>query len=49
MSCGVGHRRGLDSEFLWQLQLHFDPYPGNFHMLQVGPKKQKKKKKKKKD
>ena len=24
-ACGVG----------WQLQLQFDPYPGDFHMLQV--------------
>ena len=21
----------------WQLQLQFNPYPGNFHMLQVQP------------
>ena len=34
---------------LWhrsQLRLRFDPWPGNFHMLQVQPKKEKKKKKK---
>ena len=28
-----------------QLQLPFDPLPGNFHMLQVWPKKEKEKKK----
>ena len=27
----------------WQLQLQFDPQPGNVHMLQCGPKKEKKK------
>ena len=28
----------------WQLQLGFDPKPGNFHMLRVWPLKKKKKK-----
>ena len=30
------------------LWLRFDPWPGNFHMLKVWPKKKKKKKKQKK-
>ena len=30
----------------WQLQLLFDPWPGNFHMLQLQPPPTKKKKKK---
>ena len=29
--CGIG----------WQLQLQFNPWPGNFHMLQVQPSKSK--------
>ena len=37
-SCGVGQ----------QLQLGFDPQPGNLHVLRVGPKKNQKDKKKKK-
>ena len=32
----------------WQLQLWFNPYPGNFHMPHMWPLKKKKKKKKKK-
>ena len=32
----------------WLLWCRFDPWPGDFYMLQVQPKKKKKKKKKKK-
>ena len=43
MSCGVGHRRGLDLALLWlwcrpvgrQLQLLFHPWPGNLLNLRV--------------
>ena len=47
MSCGGGYRCGLNPDLLRLgagLQLQFDPYPGNFHMLQVWPSKAKKKK-----
>ena len=40
VSSGVGRRCGLDPELLWlwsRLQLRFDPWPGHFHMLPVGP------------
>ena len=54
MSCGVGRRRSSDPLLLWlamgggqQLQLRFDPQPGNSHMLQVAPPLLKKKGKKK--
>ena len=43
MSCGVGLRCSSAPVWLWrrqQLQLQFDPYPGNFHMPQVQPYKQ---------
>ena len=41
-SSGGGHRCGSDLVLLWlwqrlQLQLQFDPYPGNFHMPQGQP------------
>ena len=46
------HRHGLDLVLLWfgvgrQLQLRFEPYPGNLHMLQMWPSRDKKTKKKK--
>ena len=43
VSCGIGCRRGSDLTFLcdhsigWGLELRFDPYPGNIHVLQVQP------------
>ena len=42
MSCGVAHRQGLDSPLLWLWYRPadaspVDPWPGNFHMLQVQP------------
>ena len=40
-SCGIDNSCGLDLVLLWlwhrQLQLQFNPKPGNFHMPQVRP------------
>ena len=45
--CGTGCKCGLDLALLWpycrqQLQLQFNPWPWNFHMLQVQPLKKEK-------
>ena len=45
-SCGIGRRCGSDLALLWlwgwpQLQLKFDPWPGNFYMSQAQPKREK--------
>ena len=48
---GPAQRKDPALLHLWhrsQMQLGFDPWPGNFHTPQVQPKKEKKKKKKKK-
>ena len=51
MGCGVGCKCSSDPALLWlwcrpaatpQLQLQFDPQPGNLHMPQVQPKTKKK-------
>ena len=43
MSCGVDRRHGLAPALLWQWQLWFDPWPGNFHVPWVRRPPQKKK------
>jgi len=50
MSCGVGHRCGLDPVLLWlwyrpAATALIQPLAWNLHMLQVGPQKDLKKKK----
>ena len=54
VSCGVGHRHGLDLMWLWlccrlAAVALTGPLAGNLHMLWEGPKKGQKAKKKKKE